>query len=148
MATNPIYHNRTKHVELGCHLVQDLVKNQAIATKHMCPKLQVADKLTKILPKDQFICLKHKLVFMIPTLSWKEGIKMCSLVMLCDYVFFTIRMIFYSSFYQSLVYELYIYFVQSHLEERDFTLQLHAFFLVSPLNFIRYTQIARLQSFM
>ena len=61
IAKNPVFHERTKHVENDCHTVCDAVHAKLITTEHVSTKNQPADLLTKALPAPTFQYLLSKL---------------------------------------------------------------------------------------
>jgi hypothetical protein len=61
LATNPVYHARTKHIEVDYHFVREKVLNKDVSLAFISTDDQVADVFTKGLPSARFCSLKSKL---------------------------------------------------------------------------------------
>jgi len=61
LAKNPVFHDRSKHIDTRFHYLQDCIANKEVEVKYMKTQDQVADIFTKPLKYDVFIKMRDVL---------------------------------------------------------------------------------------
>jgi hypothetical protein len=58
---NPIFHGRSKHIDIKFHFIRECIERGQITMKHVCTDEQKADSLTKPLLAANLAVMKHLL---------------------------------------------------------------------------------------
>ena len=60
MNENPVFHDRSKHIDIRYHFIRDMVQRGAVRLDHIGTDEQVADILTKPLGKVKFLTFRER----------------------------------------------------------------------------------------
>ena len=61
MAKNPVFHQKTRHINRRFHFIREALQEGKISVKFCSSEDQLADIFTKALPKERFNQLRFKL---------------------------------------------------------------------------------------
>jgi len=66
MSRNPVFHDRSKHIDIDYHYVRDKVAQGDLVVQYVPSHLQLADMFTKGLSSSRFCFLRDNLSVMSP----------------------------------------------------------------------------------
>eukprot|EP00253_Pinus_taeda_P020153 PITA_20153 len=72
LTDNPVFHDRSKHIGIRYHFIRDYVQKGAVKLKYISTDEQVADILTKALPRGKHVYFRDKMGVVRNTLLGKR----------------------------------------------------------------------------
>ncbi|GMP88168.1 hypothetical protein CsSME_00040245 [Camellia sinensis var. sinensis] len=75
LASNPVFHSKSKHIEVDCHFVRDQVLAKRLVLHYIPTIDQLANIFTKSLFVSRFFYLKDKLMLVSPSFSLRGNVE-------------------------------------------------------------------------
>ncbi len=61
LAKNPLAHARSKHIDIKWHYQREKIEDRSVQLRYIPTDQQIADGLTKPLPKNKFLAFRNAL---------------------------------------------------------------------------------------
>ena len=61
LSENPVFHDKSKHIEIKFHYIRDMVQRKAVKLQYVATDEQIVDVLTKPLAKVKFEYFRERL---------------------------------------------------------------------------------------
>ena len=61
LSKNPVFHNKSKHIEIKFHYIKDMVQRGVVKLEYVETEKQIADVLTKPLARVKFEYFRERL---------------------------------------------------------------------------------------
>ena len=61
MSENPVFHDKSKHIEIKYHYIRDMVQRGAVKLQYVATEEQIADVLMNPLPRVKFEYFKENI---------------------------------------------------------------------------------------